>query len=185
MHENKFDYWGWLKRSGPKRYVNGWVLLHLAVGLVLTLLVRKDLETAANSVLLPLVGILIGLSFAWAGNAQALLQTAEMQALSDQHEDGFPEYVYVYQTAILLILATLVLWGLAGLGVFDAIWPATARQRLGSLIPYKAVGGLLFAAASATLRECWHAVMGASWMLIAEHTIRNAPGDHAGGQQEE
>ena len=75
MMNTKFiGYWHWfLKGSGGKagfrRILNKWILLHLSIGLVLTLLVKVDLQTAANAVLLPLAGIFVGLSFAWAGNA--------------------------------------------------------------------------------------------------------------------
>ena len=77
MNAEFIGYWHWfLKGSGGKagfrRILNVWILLHLSIGLVLTLLVKVNLQTAANAVLLPLAGIFVGLSFAWAGNAQAL-----------------------------------------------------------------------------------------------------------------
>ena len=121
----------------------------------------------ANTVLLPLVGILIGLSFAWAGNAQAMLQTREIASLSDYHEGGFAEYVYLYQTAILIILITLVLWGFAGLKVFDSWWPTQTAN-----YPYFATKAFLFMLASLTLRSCWQVIMGSQWMLLAQKKIK-------------
>jgi amino acid permease len=166
------SYWQWFfKGSGAKpgyrRLVNRWILLHLCAGGIVAFLTQIDLQTAANTVLLPLVGILIGLSFAWAGNAQALLQSSEIDKLSEHHEGGFVEYVFTYQTAILAILITLVFWGLAGLHIFDTRWPTSQ-----SSVAYFVVKTFLFLLVSMTLRECWHVVMGAQWLLLVQREIR-------------
>jgi len=166
------SYWHWFFRGsggkpGYRRLVNRWMWLHLAVGVGMAFLVQIDLQTSANAVLLPLVGILIGLSFAWAGNAQALLQSSEIDRLSEHHKGGFVEYVFTYQTAILAILITLVFWGLAGLHVFDTRWPTPQ-----STIAYFIVKAVLFTLVSLTLRECWHVVMGAQWLLLVQREIK-------------
>jgi len=168
------NFWRWLvkgsgARPGYRRLINVWVVLHFGVGFGLSSVVRVDLVTAANAVLLPLVGILIGLCFAWAGNAQALLQVTEIEEMTDFHEGGFAEYVFVYQAAIFTILLTLVAWALAGLGIFDQTWP-TPR----SGVSYFVVKILLFTLSSLTIRECWHVVLGAQWMLLMQRKIKRA-----------
>ena len=125
------------------------------------------MATSAKAVLLPLAGILIGLSFAWAGNAQALMQSKEIEDLSEHHEGGFVEYVFTYQTAILAILFTLVFWGLAGLNVFDKWLPKDDYPKI-----YFVIKTMLFTLSSLTIRECWHVVMGAQWMLLIQKEIR-------------
>lgn len=167
------SYWIWFLRGsggrpGYRRLLNRWLFVHLSVGLLLSLIVKVNLYTAANAVLLPLTGILIGLSFAWAGNAQALLQSDEIRKLSKHHEGGFVEYVFIYQTAILIILATLVLWAMAGLHVFDNLWPTQDRSEY-----YFAIKIILFSFSSMTIRECWHVVSGANWMLQSQMKIKN------------
>src|SRR5215831_6519115 len=126
-----------------------------------------DLTTAGDTVLLPLAAILVGLCFAWAGNAQALLQTEDLQKMSEFHPGGFSEYVYTYESAILAILVTLVAWSFAGFGVFDKTWPTPISK-----YAYFVVKTLLFALSSLTLRECWHVVLGAQWMLLTRHKIK-------------
>ena len=155
-----FHFWAWfLKGSGGKpgyrRILNKWILIHLILGFVISLLVKTKLQTCASTVLLPLAGILIGLSFAWIGNAQDLLQSDEIIKLSKYREGGFVEYVFAYQTAILTILTTIVIWGLAGLNIFDEVWPTTKSKWL-----YFIFKNVLFALSSLSLRECWHVVMG-------------------------
>ena len=80
--EQLISYWQWLfkgsgARPGYRRILDKWLLMHIPIGVILSLLTSLDLQACANAVLLPLAGILIGLSFAWAGNAHALLQTEE------------------------------------------------------------------------------------------------------------
>lgn len=130
---------------------------------------RVPLREAASTVLLPLVGILIGLTFAWAGTAQALLQTTEIDRLSQHHPGGLEEYVYTYQLAILVVLATLVAWGVAGLGILDRPCPWACPR-----VVYRSTAASLFALASLTLRECWHVVLGAQRMLLLQSEIRRA-----------
>lgn len=167
------DYWDWFRggtggKPGFRRLVDWWALFHLGVGVLLAFSVKMDLATCAASVLLPLAGILVGLSFAWAGNAQALLQSGEIEELSRFHPGGYPEYVYIFQTAILAILTTLVLWGLAALRLFDDRWPTVCHPH-----QYLAVKTVLFTFCSLTLRESWHVVVGAQLMLISRWKIRS------------
>ena len=166
------SFWKWFflstgRRPGYRKLLDRWLLVHVFVGAALAWLVPITLKDSANTVLLPLAGIFIGLSFAWGGNAQALLQTEEINKLADYHPGGFEEYIYTYQTAILVILVTLVIWGLAGLGLYDKTWPTSARPKT-----YFCVTSVLFLFASMTLRECWHVVLGAQLMLIARRKIR-------------
>ena len=167
-------YWDWfLKGSGGKpgyKVALGrrpWFLLHLLFAVFLASVVCGTLEESAKTVLLPLVGILIGLSFAWAGNIQALMQSVEIDELSKRHKGGFADYVYSYQTAIFIILLTLALWAAAGLGVFDKFWP-TAMM----LYPYFCIKIALFFLSSLTLYECWHVVLGVSSMLLAQKIVK-------------
>ena len=165
------SFWKWLfvgSGAGPglRRFLDWWLILHAVVGAGLALALPISLETAGTSLLLPIAGIFIGLSFAWGGNAQALLQTKEISRLSKYRQGGFVEYVFTYQAAVLLILISLCSWALAGLGIFDRIWPT-----LGHGLAYKSVAGVLFFLASMTVRECWHVVLGAQFMLLARVRI--------------
>lgn len=144
-----------------------WLLLHTAVGVALSLLLPMSLQSAAQAVLLPLAGIFIGLSFAWVGNAQAILQSNELELLYEQHPGGFENYAYSFQSAILAILITLIAWSFAALGILDAqcLWTCP-------LWSYQAATAFLFFLASLSLRECWHVVMGAQLLLLAQRHVR-------------
>lgn len=173
MSSTFLDYWHWFfygsgDKPGYRRLLNKWILVHLLVGIALSLLVRITLESSAYTVLFPLAGIFVALTFAWAGNTMVLMQSQEMKELANHHPGGFAEYVFIYQTAILVILVTLVLWGLAGLKIYDMVWPGSKAKIL-----YSVIKALLFSLSSLTVRECWHVVMGAQWMLIIQREIKN------------
>jgi len=123
----KWRYWTWLFRglngkSGIAKFWDRWLFLHIIIAVILTLSISLPLDIVAQTMMLPLAGIFIGLSFAWAGNAQALLQSKEIEEIYQHHKDGLENYVYTFQTAILAILIALVGWGLAGLKAFDVTW---------------------------------------------------------------
>lgn len=170
-------FWKWFfvgSGAGPgiRRFLDFWLLLHIALGVGFSLILPITLEKAGTGLLLPLAGIFIGLSFAWGGNAQALLQTKEISKLSKFRKGGFEEYLYSYQAAILLILVSLSLWAIAGLGIFDSVWPTPCLRT-----EYRLVSGILFFFASMTLRECWHVVLGTQTMLLARLKIEDEATD--------
>ena len=180
MNTDIYKYWRWLiigldGKPGLLRFWNRWLIYHTLIGVVIAVLVKTDyqtaektLQTTANTVLLPLAGVLIGLSFAWAGNAQSLIQSTEIQELAKFRDGGFVEYVYTYQTAILTILATVIMWGIAGLGIIDSHIPARDFPVLYETIKYT-----FFIISSISLRECWHVILGTQWLLITQILIVN------------
>ena len=164
-------FWYWLfcgsgGKPGFSRIINGWMLVHCGVAFWLALYVPIELREATNSILAPLAGLLIGLAFAWAANAQALLQCEEVEEIVKNTKGGFPDYVYTYQLSVFIVLLTMILWGLASLGVFDKIWPKIDSHY------YIGCKYVLYLMTSLTIRTCWHVVMGAQLMLIVRWTIR-------------
>jgi hypothetical protein len=165
-------YWTWFFcgiEGGPAgywRFLDRWLIFHLLAGAGLAWAVPITLSEAANAVLLPLASIFIGLSFAWGGNASALLQTSEILKLSKHVDGGLSTYVYVYSTAIVTLLAAATVWGIAGLKVFDDTWPGRDSHW------YPALAGLAYAISSLALRECWHVVLGAQYLLLSRARVQ-------------
>lgn len=165
------SYWSWFIRgsgakAGYRRIINRWLIFHLFIGYVISYSVRISLTSCSNAVILPLAGIFIGLSFAWVGNASALLQSERMELIAKKHEGGFIEYAYTFQTAILAILISLILWGIAGLQVFDKTWQVTNKYI------YFIIKLILFASSSLAVRECWGVVIAVQWMLISQNELK-------------
>jgi hypothetical protein len=111
-------YWRWLlvgyeQGPGIRKFLDVWLLLHLAAGVILAYIVQVELAEAAKTILLPLAGVLVGLMFAWGGNAQAVLASDEFDDIASRHPGGVEEYAFTFQSAILCLLTTLALWGLA------------------------------------------------------------------------
>ena len=101
-------------------------------------------------------------------SAQALLQTREISQLSEFHPGGFPHYAFSFQGAVLSILVCIVVWGIAGFGVFDSAWPT---PRL--IYPYLGTKVLLFSFASLSVRECWNVVLSSQRLMIARHRLKS------------
>lgn len=170
-------FWAWLlgrsaRRAGLCRFLDCWLALHALVAGVLTWLVPLPLNEAANTVLLPLAGLFIGLCFAWGGNAQALLQTKEIEQLADQHDEGFEVYPLVYQASILVVIIAVALWGIAGLRVLDPLCKTVNAMEC------RATKAILYGWSSLTLRECWHVVLGAQLLLVSRMKLRSARPTH-------
>lgn len=182
--DRRFGFWSWLARgsdsrpAGLRHVVNGWLLLHLGVGIALALVVPDSIEACAAKVSLPMVGVLVGLTFAWAGNALGLLSSEAMSSLAQRHRGGISEYAFIYQLAVLVITSTLVIWGLGAVGVFDRTWPTPERRTL-----YFLTRVALFALTSLTTREAWSAVLGAQLMIVAKDGIERTAADARSREQ--
>lgn len=164
-----YQFWRWFFRGlndqkpGYRAFLDRWLLLHLLVGFAIAAIVQRPLSEVATSVLLPLAGVFVGLSFAWAGNAQAILQSPEIEELMRRHPGGRVEYVYSFQASILFILIALVGWGMAGFGFPElSSYPIAEKTYMGAL----------FFVASMAVRECWSVVLGAQLLILARLEIR-------------
>lgn len=167
-------YWVWVRtgsggRPGYAYILNRYLALHLIVGGLLTLVVPVTLKDAASTVLLPLAGALVGAALAWAGSAYAILQAREIAQLAKHAPGGLANYVFLYVTAMFVIFVSLLLWGVAGLGIFEQLFPYAT---LG--LAYEAARVLLYTISSLALRECWHLVYSVQIMLLAQIRIREA-----------
>jgi hypothetical protein len=156
-------------KAGIFAYIDIWLFLHIIIGCLLMLIVPVKINDAAKSILLPLAGIFIGLTFAWGGNAVTLMQSEEINILADYKRGGLREYVFKFQAAIFVLLFTMVSWGLAGLDVFERFY-----SNSGPNILYRSIEVFLFFLVSLSIRDCWHVVMGAQAMILYKRKIRKA-----------
>lgn len=139
------------------------------MGGALALLIPATLKEAADAFLLPISGILVGLSFAWAASALSLMQDPDVERWGDKLKGGLVDYAYTFQLAILVLLAAIVAWGLAAVGVFDARWPTLAHAHL-----YFVCRLFLYALGSLGLQACWQAVLGVNYLVLVRADIRAA-----------
>jgi hypothetical protein len=100
---------GGKSKPGIYSYLDKWLAFHLLVGIILMVLVPIRVNEAATSILLPLAGIFIGLTFAWGGNAVSLMQSEEINKIADYQNGGLQVYAFKFQSAILILLITMVI----------------------------------------------------------------------------
>lgn len=166
-----WDYWRWFffglkDRPGYKGFCDRWLLPHMLIAAFLTLWIKTSLQNDSISVTLPLSGVFIGLSFSWAGVFHAALISPEGQALVKKHPDGLKNYLYKYQTSILVTLVTLILWALYGIGAFQI---CDGHLKLVK----NAIRFILFFLSSLTVRESWHVVLGNQILALTRYNADN------------
>lgn len=162
------EFWLWFLRGsggrpGFRRLVNRWLWLHLLVGVVLASAVDLSIDQVAEKALMPLLAILVGLTFSWAGNAHALLQSSEIIELAKNRAGGLAEYIFTFQLCILVILVTIGCWVLPSLKLPYFMRGVIAQQRFDWVA---AVG--MYALLSLAVRTSWHAVLGANMLLLSK-----------------
>jgi len=157
-------FWQWFfhgvaKTPGYRRVVNAWGFFHLVVGGAVACSVEVDLQDLAKSALLPLMAILVGLTFSWAGNVNSIMQTEEVQEFLKE-KGGSLEYVYTFQLCILINIAVISAWCVPLLEL-PYFLPCKTRDPVEG-----AISVVLFGAVSLAIRTGWHAVVGSNMLLL-------------------
>lgn len=138
-------------------------IVDILAGAAAAFLIPVSMSDAAGTLILPLAGLTVGLTFAWAGNSHALLQSSELEELAEYFEDGVEGMAYEYQLAILVVLVILGAWGLAGLEVFDSLAETPWHD---------VIAGVLYAGASMGLRASWRVVADTQRLLVTRQFMR-------------
>lgn len=167
-------------RPGHEYYWRWGLLVDVLVGGSIMFLSPVAIGDAARVFLLPVAGIMIGLTFAWVGNANAVLQTPEIEGVARRMRGGLEAIIWEFQLAVLILLIVAVMWGLASVDVFDETWPTPARSYL-----YNTVEATLYAASSLALRACWRVVRDAQNLFVTRHRLREELRKRGAGERED
>ena len=164
-------FWPWFfsgcgGRPGCVRLLDPWLLAHAGVGLLMARLVRKPLDAAADTVLFPIASVFICLAFAFSGSIMSALESRELDLLTAKRAGGVTDAIHAFQLSILVIIATLIAWGCAGLEIFE---PLRTSPRL-----YFTIKAALFALCSMSIRECWHIPLVAQFLSLARKKVGEA-----------
>lgn len=170
-------FWQWLwhglgDRPGFHRLLGWPAFAHLLVGILAAYAVSKPLHEVAAQALFPLIGIFVGLTFSWAGNAHALLQSKEVLKIARNRSGGIAEYVYTFQLCVLVVLLVITAWmfPLLGLEYFGSAFIEVDKFNL-------IAGVLLYSLISLAFRTSWQAVLGANMLLLSRVGMKGFDGD--------
>ncbi|WP_346689674.1 hypothetical protein [uncultured Cloacibacillus sp.] len=153
-----FKYWflvGYGYKPGYRRLIDRHSFIDVFIGTVLACCVPTSLKEAATTILFPLTGILVGVCASWAGPAQEVLTSKDVIPFLEKHKGGIQEYFFILQTVIFVMLVSIILWGLAGIGIFETL--GNNENNCVRHI-YIGVSFLLYAVLSLSIRTCWEAV---------------------------
>lgn len=176
-----FGRWLWAGsggRRGISRVVNFWMLLHLLVGSLIALAISAPLSRTSQSCLLPAFSILIGLTFAWIGNAQGLLQTKAIRLLGKETQGGLIDFIFAYQLNVLILLVAISIFAIASLSPFEQLKLPVFHPKI-----YFSAKALFYSTASLTVGTAWSTINGSHALLRAAATIEDALADSEDAQK--
>ena len=174
------DFWRWLIKglNGKAGYwsVVNWLLLSdFGIALFFAFLIDLPVQDFAPRVLVPLSGILFGLTFAWVGTATALLSDKTIEAMAEHNEDGVALYVYKFQLSVLISLSAVVAWGLSSSGITDRYDFLVLQWKLHCTWPSSKIFAselFLYFISSFCVRICWQTILGAHALILTRNYIR-------------
>jgi hypothetical protein len=140
--------------------VDGWLFFHFFVGALIGVAAGASLPEVAKDGLIPVLAIFVGLTFSWAGNAHALLQSEEIIRFAEGNAAGISEYVHVFQLCILVVLFTAFVWLIPSLEI-PYLLPGSTRATFDALSSW-----FLFSLLSLAVRTSWQTVLGTNLLLV-------------------
>ncbi len=177
--EQPYDFprfWKWFlfglgarekSRPGYRRLLSWFIVLDVMLGIGAMFLTDKSFEQLATSVLVPLAGVFVGVSLTWGGAAQSTMDSNELRMMGLARSDGeYADYPYAFQSAVLVIFTSLVLWGGAGMGLWDKIVKLAAGPWLRIVI-----GAILVGFISMSIRLCWQMILFSHELLLAKNEV--------------
>lgn len=164
-------FWKWFffgsgGKAGYKKFLDRWFILHLLIAIVLAIFARDSLSDVASRLLLPLAGVLVGMSFAMTSSFHSILETREINELAEYNPGGYEDYLFTFQLAFLVLFVTLAAWALAGIGIFD-----TYVADKDFVVTYRSIQGILYFLFSLSLRESWQVIAGTHILILLRKNI--------------
>ncbi|UIJ38693.1 hypothetical protein LWC08_03750 [Desulfobaculum bizertense] len=161
---NDKKFWSWLFRGSDKvspGYKNITdhklsLFIYLIISIIIYTITDTEIQEAASSLMLPLCGAFFGLTFAWSSNINTILSSDEIQELSTFSKDNLEGYIYYTQTVILIVISTILCWGLTSLGIFNNNF---------FYIPFIFITAL-------SIRESWAVILFSQNLILTQKQIR-------------
>lgn len=178
MEKNRINFTSWIlkgyenSKPGYKRVFNAWLILHICIGFLLAFLIETPIQKVSQTILLPMMGVLIGLTFAWAGNAQGFIQSREIIALSKNKPGGYIDYIFTYQLSILIVLVCSGLWGLAAIDFREiVVGDQTIHLKYLPETAKLIIKAILYFILSVAIHESWSVIKGVHYFLIVKNKV--------------
>lgn len=124
------------------------------------------------------MAIFVGLTFSWAGNAHALLQSPEILKFAENSGDGIEGYIFSFQLSILVLLVTMAFWVMPSLEIAYPLRSGFGLNAFNFLSEW-----LLYSLLAMALRSSWHAVLGANLLLLVRAKLLGRANDEKLGSK--
>lgn len=162
------SFWKWLIKgtegspAGLRNIINRYLLVHIAIALLASYLIKNDPFSFATKALFPAASILIGMSLAWTTRASTILQSKDLRDALFRNDRNAGDYIYGFQLAILVIIVMVVFVAIMAGG-------GTRLSIFGNRIDEFLSGFWLYLLLSLALRECWGVVNFTNMLSLLEY----------------
>lgn len=181
MEKSKINFGAWLIKGyegslpGYKRIVNWWLIFHIVLGIVAAVIIESPIKEVSKAILLPLMGVLIGLTFAWAGNAQGYIQSKEIIEISKHKKGGYIDYIFTYQLSILIVLLCTGLWLLPAIDIRELhLFTRPVHLKYLPVAGKICIKAFLYSMISISFHESWSVIKGVHYFLIGRNMLFEA-----------
>ena len=174
----KFNMWffkGISKNSaGYKRILNSKLLIHILIGCALSYFIKKSIIDISNICIIPILSVLIGITFAWIGNSHIVMMDSEVRPVLNEREGGLIEYLYIYQLAIFILLIVLIINILNVLGFHQTIKSIFKLNYFWSVMLGFTYKSIIFALFSYSISIVWEIITAAQWLYVIKNEVYEA-----------
>ena len=108
-------------KPGYKRMLTWKLIKYIFIGIALSLIVNQSIIKISSISIIPLLSVLLGVTFAWIGNSHMLMVDKNVLQVISKRKGGLIEYLYTYQLAVLILLIILVFNILNGLEFYQLL----------------------------------------------------------------
>ncbi|WP_100258991.1 hypothetical protein [Qipengyuania seohaensis] len=172
------EYWSWFsaksgRKTGYRLLFSRWTLLDLGVAAALTIGLKLNGFEFAQKALFPAASILAGMAFAWTSRASTILNNAEFRDRIIGENNPLSDYVYGFQTSILILFCCVVYIAIMAAGGFSFSFISDdVSVFISSFWMYFLI--------SITIRECWSVINFTNLLTLLDDHTRDRPTDKDG-----
>ena len=159
-------------------------MLDICIGFIGGMLLSEDISSFGPKVLIPISGILFGVTFAWVGTATALLSDPLVERVIASTREGIAAYIYRFQLSVLISLVTVVSWGIASaelsVNSFGPIFTLVPDEvtNISSEMELYLTELFLFSLSSLCIRISWQTIIGSHALLLSRNVAITQQQNH-------
>lgn len=164
-------FWSWFwkgtakSKSGLRLLVNGRLVVHAIIALLLLVCVKSDPFEFAGKALFPAASILVSMAVAWTSRASTILQDNTFREMILSDKNPLEAYVYGYQLALLIIIGMVIYVSIMASGGLSFVLISPS-------ISVRLSGFMLYFLLSLAITQCWQVIDFSNLLTLLHERVR-------------